>query len=81
MTIASVRTLGLLSVLAIGATPARGQEVMLPGGPYEASVLPLNPSGRWLALIEDRGSTLTPVTVTIETAMEECTGTPGAART
>jgi hypothetical protein len=81
MTITVVRTLGLLSVLAFGATPARGQEVLLPGGPYEASALPLNPSGRWLALVEDRGSNLAPVTVTIESAMEECTGTPGAART
>lgn len=73
--------LALLSALALGATPALGQELLLPGGPFEASALPLNASGRWLALVEARGSNLAPVTVTIESAMEECTGTPGAART
>jgi hypothetical protein len=75
-----VRAFGLLSVLGICATPAPGQELMLPGGPFEASALPLNPWGRWLALVEVQGSNLAPVTVTLESALEECTGTPGAAR-
>ena len=81
MTATLVRGFGLLSVLAFGATPAPGQELMLPGGPFEASALPLNASGRWLALVEAQGSNLAPVTVTIGSALEECTGTPGAART
>lgn len=81
MTATRIRAFGLLSVLAFGATPAPGQELMLAGGPFEASALPLNASGRWLALFEMRGSNLAPVTVTIGSAMEECTGTPGAART
>ncbi|MGH7585060.1 MAG: hypothetical protein ACREMH_02335 [Gemmatimonadales bacterium] len=81
MTATLVRAFGLLSVLAFGATPAPGQELMLAGGPFEASALPLNASGRWLALVDVRGSNLAPVTVTIGSALEECTGAPGAART
>lgn len=81
MTATLTRAFGLLSMLAFSATPSPGQELMLPGGPFEASALPLNASGRWLALVEVGGSSLAPVTVTIGSALEECTGTPGAART
>ena len=74
------RALALIQPLSLGAIPAPGQELLLQGGPFEASALPLNPAGRWLALVDGGESKLTPVTVTIEAALEECTETPGAAR-
>lgn len=67
--------------LAGAAPPVLGQQLLMPGGPYEASAVPADARGEWLALVVGDGSDrLTGVRVSVESVTEECTGTPGAAR-
>jgi hypothetical protein len=67
--------------VALIASPAAGQELLVPGGPYEASAVPAGARGEWLGLVAGDGpDRLVPVRVAVENVMEECTGSPGAAR-
>ncbi len=67
--------------VALIAAPAAGQELLVPGGPYEASAVPADARGEWLGLVAGAGpDRLVPVRVAVENVMEECTGSPGAAR-
>lgn len=69
--------LGLACIVA----PAAGQELLMPGGPYEASAVPPDARGEWLALVVGDGPDhLAPVRVSVVSVREECTGSPGAAR-
>lgn len=67
--------------LACLASPVAGQELLVPGGPYEAGAVPADARGEWLGLVTGDGADrLEPVRVSMENVMEECTGSPGAAR-
>ncbi len=73
--------LGVGLGVACVASPAAGQELLVPGGPYEASAVPADARGEWLGLVAGDGpDRLVPVRVAVENVMEECTGSPGAAR-
>jgi len=75
------RMAGLGLGLALIAAPAAGQELLIPGGPYEASAVPADARGEWLGLVAGDGpDRLVPVRVSVENVTEECTGSPGAAR-
>ena len=66
--------------LAGAAPPVLGQQLLMPGGPYEASAVPADARGEWLALVVGDGSDrLAGVRVSVESVTEECTGSPGAA--
>lgn len=75
------RMAGLGLGLVLIAAPAAGQELLIPGGPYEASAVPADARGEWLGLVAGDGpDRLVPVRVSVESVTEECTGSPGAAR-
>ena len=75
------RMVGVGLGLALVAAPAAGQELLVPGGPYEASAVPADARGEWLGLVAGDGpDRLVPVRVAVDNVMEECTGSPGAAR-
>ena len=72
--------LTVLAGLAWGAAPLAAQELLVPGGPYEASAVPADAQGEWLALVADGADRLAAVRVSVVSVTEECTGAPGAAR-
>jgi hypothetical protein len=72
-----------LTALALVCLAPRlpAQELLLPGGPFEATAVPAGARGEWLALlIADGGARVAPVQVSVENVTEECTDSPGAAR-
>ena len=45
--------LTVMAGLAWVAAPLAAQELLVPGGPYEASAVPADAQGEWLALVAD----------------------------
>ena len=74
-----VTTVGL--AVACAVAPLEAQDLLLPGGPYEAGAVPTDARGEWLALLAgDATDRLAAVRVTVENVTEACTDSPGAAR-
>jgi hypothetical protein len=67
--------------VACAVAPLEAQELLLPGGPYEAGAVPADARGSWLALLAGgEADRLAAVRVSLESVTEACTDSPGAAR-